>query len=204
MPQWWAEPVQDGSRFYRGRSMAGTFRPGDRLSLEPVAVDDVRPGDVVVFVSNRGEERDELVHRIVAATPEGLVARGDNNPCPDSTLVTAGNLLGRVTHVERAGQTCSVPGGQRGLLRARLQRIRVVLWRGVKAVGRRPYRELRSSGLVARWWQPPVRRVRIVMEKGLVVKYVCEGRTVANWWPEQNRFECQKPYDLVIPRPDGA
>jgi signal peptidase I len=202
--RWWAEPAQDGIRFYRGRSMAGTFRPGDRLTLEPVTVDDIRPGDVVVYASDQGGDREELVHRIVAVTPDGLVPRGDNNPCPDSMLVTADNLLGRVTHVQRRGRITSVRGGRRGLLHAYLWRSRVVLWRWAKAVGRWPYRKLRSSGLVARWWQPPVRRVRIATENGPVVKYVCDGRTVAEWWPEQNRFECRKPYDLVIPPPDGA
>jgi signal peptidase I len=204
MPQWWTEPALDGTRFYRGRSMKGTFRLGDRLRLELVTLDDVRPGDVVVYASDYKGHREELVHRVVAVTPKGLVPRGDNNPCPDAILVTADNLLGRVTHVERGGRTMSVAGGQRGLFHAWLWRSRVALWRWTKSVGRRPYRRLRSSGLVARLWQPPVRRVRIVTENGLVVKYVCDGHTVAEWWPQQNRFECQKPYDLVIPRPERA
>lgn len=203
MPQWWAGPAQDRTRFYRGRSMSGTFRPGDRLTLEPVNVDDVRPGDVVVFASGEGEARDDLVHRIVAATPHGLVARGDNNPLPDGTLVTAGNLLGRVTHVERGGRTWPVPGGWRGLLRARLQRIRLALLRQAKTVGGPAYHTLRSSGLIGRWWQPPVQRMRVLTGVGPVIKYVSNGRTVAEWWPDQGRFECRKPYDLVIPRPEA-
>jgi len=202
MPQGWAESAQDGTRFYRGRSMAGTFRAGDRLTLEPVAVSDVRLGDVVVFCSNHREDGDRLVHRIVAATPEGLVARGDNNPCPDAIPVTADNLLGRVTHVERRGWTRRVHGGWRGLLHARLLRTGVALWTWVKAAGRRPYHWLRSSNLLGRWWQPAVHRVRIATDEGPVVKYVCKGRTVAEWWPQQQRFECRKPYDLVIPFPD--
>ncbi|MGC9333599.1 MAG: signal peptidase I [Anaerolineae bacterium] len=199
---WWAEPPRDDTRFYRGRSMAGTFRAGDRLTLASATIDEVRPGDVVVYTSTHGGGRDELVHRIVSVAPDGLVARGDNNPCPDPVVVTDDNLLGRVTHVERAGRTWPVPGGWWGLLHARRQRIRVALWRWAKAVGRRPYRRLRASGLVARYWRPTVQTVRVTTDKGPVVKYVCEGRTVAEWWPEQDRFECRKPYDLVIPRPE--
>jgi len=42
------------------------------------------------------------------------------------------------------------------------------------------------------------------MDNKPLVKYICGGRTVARWWPEQDRFECKKPYDLVIRREDLA
>jgi hypothetical protein len=38
-----------GNHFYRGCSMAGTFRPGDHLTVVPVPLADVHPGDVVVY-----------------------------------------------------------------------------------------------------------------------------------------------------------
>ena len=202
MPQWWAEPDQDDTRFYRGRSMLGTFRPGDRLAVEPVTADEVRPGDVVVFRGpNHRAGEDELVHRIVAGTSEGWVARGDCNPCTDATLVTADNLLGRVTHVDRDGRVMPVTGGRLGLFRARFLHARPVVWRRVKRIGRLPYHWLRASDLVARWWRPSVTRVSLNTERGRLVKYVCGRRTVARWWPERRLFECQKPYDLVIPHP---
>ncbi|MFB0535254.1 MAG: signal peptidase I [Anaerolineae bacterium] len=202
-------PVEDSVRFYHGRSMGGTFRPGDCLTVEPVSLADVRPGDVVVYRGpNDQGDTEELVHRVVAAAPGGLVAHGDNNPCADMPLVTADNLLGRVTHVERDGRTRLVRGGRLGLLHARVLHARRHVWRQVRGLvaclGRGPYRWLRESGLVPRLWQPTVMKVRLATENGPLVKYVCGGRTVARWWPHQNRFECQKPYDLVIPRPDGA
>ena len=62
-------PDTDGNRFYRGPSMAGTFRTGDYLTLVPVSLADVRPGDVVVYRrQDRLEDADELVYRIVTAT----------------------------------------------------------------------------------------------------------------------------------------
>ncbi len=193
-------------RFYRGHSMAGTFRPGDYLTLEPVSVAAVRPGDVVVY---RGVDRegapDEVVHRVVAVTPGGLVARGDSNPRADSALITVDSLLGRVTHVERDGQTRVVRGGRWGLLRARLLRARhgarKCVWRLVVFVGRGPYRWLRNSGLAVRVWRPPVTKIRLAAEDGPLVKYVCGRRTVACWWPTVGRFQCRRPYDLIIPRP---
>ena len=202
-------PDGDDIRFYRGRSMGGTFRPGDCLTVAPASLTDVRPGDVVVYRGpNHQGDAEELVHRVMAVAPGGLVARGDNNPCADTTLVTADNLLGRVTHVERGGKTQPVRSGQLGRLRARFLHARRRVWRCawglVVRVGRRPYRWLRNSGLIPRLWRPAVMKIHLATENGPLVKYVCGGRTVARWWPQRNHFECQKLYDLVIPRPDGA
>lgn len=198
---------EDRIRFYRGRSMAGSFRPGDCLTLEPGSLTDIRSGDVVVYrgLDHKGTE-DKLVQRVMAAVPGGLVVRGENNPYTDTTPVTTDNLLGRVMHVERDGKTHRVRGGRLGLLRARVLRARRRVgrreWRLVVRVGRKPYRWLRESGLVPRLWRPSVLRVCLVTENGPLVKYVCSGRTVARWWPAEGRFECQKLYGLVLRRED--
>jgi signal peptidase I len=199
---------QDRVRFYRGPSMLGTFRPGDCLTVESVSITDIRPGDVVVYRGvNREGEPDEVVHRVVVAVPGGLFTRGDNNPHADTTLVTADNLLGRVTHVERDGKTQPVRGGRWGLLHVRVLHARCQMrrlgWRVVTSVGRWPYRWLRNSSLVPRLWRPAVTKIRLATENGPLVKYVSGRRTVARWWPTTGRFECQKPYDLIIPRPDN-
>jgi hypothetical protein len=183
--------------------MRGTFRAGDCLSVAPASMADIHPGDVVVYRRlNHWAKTDELVHRVVAVVPGGLVAQGDNNPCADTALVTADNLLGRVTHVERGGKTWPVRGGRVGLLRARLLHAPRPIWRLITRVGRGPYRWLRESGLIARLWQPSLLKMRLVTENGPLVKYVCRGRTVAHLWPAEGRFECRKPYDLVLQRDD--
>jgi signal peptidase I len=189
--------------------MLGTFHPGDYLTIEPVPINSIRPGDVVIYrgVNHEGEPG-EVVHRVVVAVPGGLLTRGDNNPYADEILVTADNLLGRVTHVERGGKTQPVRGGRWGLLRVRvLHAWRGVRWRGrrlVAFVGRWPYRWLRNSSLVPRLWRPAVTKIRLATENGPLVKYVSGQRTVARWWPATGRFHCCKPYDLVIPRPNRA
>lgn len=192
-------------RFYHGRSMAGTFRPGDCLTVVPIGLADVRPGDVVVY---RGwdyqEDPTELVHRIVAVVPEGLRTRGDSNPCLDTTLVTQDNLLGQVTYVERSGKMRLVHHGRIGLLRARVIHARLVILRLVKQVGRGPYCWLRGRSFVVSCWRPKITKVALQSKEGYLVKYICSGRTVARYWPTTGRFECRKPFDLVIPRPEKA
>lgn len=200
--------AEEGSiRFYRGRSMVSTFRPGDYLTIGPASLESVQTGDVIVFEGlDAAGEPDVIVHRVVGVRPEGLATRGDNNPWADGDPVTGDNLLGRVTHFERGGRRRRVRGGQWGLLYARLLcGRRWAVWRGRQAaasLGRRPYRWLRNSGLAPRLWQPAITRVYLVADGDPVVKYVCGGRTVARWWPETGRFQCRKPYDLIISRPD--
>lgn len=188
--------------FYYGRSMQSLFQPGDCLWVQPARLEDIRVGDVVIFrnAGLQGEER-ECVHRIVAAAPDGLVARGDNNPFPDAERVTAANLVGRVTHVQRGARVQRVWGGSLGILQARWMRAWMRFFWLVRSwlvrVGG-PYRWLRNSGLAKRLWRPLVQRVELITKDGRLVKYVCRGRTVARWWPEKRRFECRKPYDLIL------
>jgi signal peptidase I len=190
-------------RLYLGRSMAGTFRPGDKLAVTPICLAEVQLGDVVVFrLPNSPEGVDSYVHRVVERTPQGLRTRGDNNDFVDATVVTADRLLGRVTRFTRDGKVHKVRGGYRGRVHVWLLRLRRRLRSLVGRIGHQPYRWLRASGLVARFWQPAVETIRVTGPDGPVVKYAHQGRTVARWWPEQHRFECRKPFDLVITHPE--
>ena len=183
--------------------MTGTFRFGDRLIIEYVALADVGPGDVVVYRTfNHAQNENERVHRVMRIVQEGLVVRGDNNPCADKTLVSENNLVGRVAYVERDGKCIPVRSGWPGLLLARIgheyRGLRGWAWGIVRLLGRAFYGRLRDSGLVVHLWRPSIERIRLLTEKGQLVKYVCRNRTVACYWPENGRFECRKPYDLVL------
>ncbi len=180
---------------YRGSSMHGTFRPGDLLYVEPAALEDVRPGDVVLFSS--GEGGASLAHRVQARVASGLLTRGDAHSLPDPAPVTAERLVGRVRFYERRGQVHPVRGGVAGRLWAALLRLRRRLLRAIGV----PYGLLRQSGLVRRFWRPAVERVYLEGVEGPVVKYVHAGRTVACWWPGDGRFWCRRPYDLVLDFP---
>jgi hypothetical protein len=199
------EPGGNGLYAYRGGSMLGTFRPGDRIPVEPASLDEIRPGDVVAWrgVGSDGAA-ERIVHRVVGLRPGGLVTRGDHRLGNDPGLVTAETLLGRVTRVERGGRVRPVRGGGLGLARARLlhARLRARILAGRLARG--PYGWLQRLGLVSRLWRPRITRLRVATDQGPLVKYLSAGQTVARWWPEQGRFECVRPYDMIIARPDNS
>jgi hypothetical protein len=192
-------------RAYHGGSMLGTLRPGDQVIIEPVPFTAIRPGDVVAFrPTTADDDKLPIVHRVVAIRPAGLLTQGDNNAQVDEELVTAERLLGRVVYVERDGRRRLVRGGRVGHLWVVYLRAQRRAYNLAARLGRGPYRRLRASGLMRRVWRPRIIRVRLFNNHSTLVKYVCGGRTVARWRPHQSRFECQKPYDLVIPRPDGT
>lgn len=189
---------------YRGRSMRGTFRTGDCLTVEPVSFDNIYKGDVVVFCGlNESGETKELVHRVMTVSPESLITRGDNNPYIDITVVTPDILVGRVTHVERDGKKRRIHGGYLGLMRARILHAWLHVRRLIGIVLGIPYRWLRKSDLVSMLWRPVIKKIHFKTDNGPLIKYIYGKRTVARWWPEEGRFECRKPYDLVLHCPDS-
>lgn len=200
--------LQDNIFFYHGRSMATTFRAGDCLVVEPVALADIRVGNVLVY--HQADSPEKVVHRVVALVPGGVITRGDNNDRNDIAVVFEEHIIGRVTGFSRDGRTRRVRGGWGGLLRARLsfqcRMLAWFVWRHVRKLVfplvRRPYRWLRQSGLVHYVWRPPITKIKVEMEGGPLVKYVSRGRTVVMLAPEAGHYWFVRPYDLIIPPPD--
>ena len=85
-----------------GTSMAPAIRPGDLLSVEAAKLEQVSPGEIVVFA----REGRLIAHRLVAKTETTgeryLVTRGDRTRRNDF-LVSSAELVGRVTSIERGG-----------------------------------------------------------------------------------------------------
>ena len=193
---------------YWGRSMKGTFRFGDHLITEHVSMDDIIPGDILVYrrqIDPSGKMAN-IVHRVMARMPFGLIMRGDSNPANDINLVQEEYILGRVVGYRRNKKLHSIKGGGQGMLFARFCHSRYatqrfctnLFWRFLVFIGRRPYRWLRRSGLTSRVWKPKITKIDLSIEGGAIVKFVHGNQTVACWWPGTGRFTCRKPYDLVL------
>jgi signal peptidase I len=110
------QPEKDGYHgiFCRGESMRPLFHPGDRVSLEPCNVQDIRPGDVIVF--NAPGESTRIVHRVVSISASGVRTRGDANDGDDRWQLSREEIVGRVLSVERNGIVIPVAGGHTGCL----------------------------------------------------------------------------------------
>ncbi len=183
---------------YHGSSMLPGFRPGHLLYVRPTARA-LNVGDVIVFP--KAEGAGFVVHRVVAVKGEGLVTRGDNNSQNDGALVAWEQVVGRVEMAEENGRMRPVAGGRQGHVLARIYRNMGRLGRSFRRTFGGPYRWLRGSGLVARWWHPHLTAVQLTTPNGTLVKYILGGRTVARWRPETGDWWCEQPYDLVIHKP---
>ncbi len=84
-----------------GWSMLPSVWPGDTLVIEPATGDAVSEGDIVLFARNGRL----VAHRIVLKSEtEGLLhTRGDASRKPDAPITTH-EILGKVSHIERAGK----------------------------------------------------------------------------------------------------
>jgi len=189
-------------RFYRGISMAGTFRDGDCLSIEPVSMEQVRTGDIVAFHNfTKNREKEDVVHRVVKISPGVLITRGDYCRRHFTGVVTPDRLIGKVIYLERNGTFVRVDGGYRGFMRGEILQFIRFLSHVLGSTLGWVYRLLRRSGMVSRIWEPHITTVLIASKAGPFVKYIAGNRTVARWWPLEDRLECRKPFDLIIKSP---
>ena len=195
--------LDPGLWVYRGKSMSGTFEAGDLLEVEPVAMGELRLGDIVVFsLSHPRRGTYDLVHRIRAIQADGLVMRGDDNPADDVGLVKEHQLIGRVSSLARGNEARTVRGGYPGrlwalALRARRSAVSTTLRVAHGPLGM-PYRYLRRTGRIRKIWKPRFERIRLELAGEVFITYRYRGREVARLHPRTGYLRCRKPFDLVL------
>ena len=182
---------------YSGHSMHPTFQHGQLLYVRP-DVEDVQAGDIVVY-----EEGGRfIVHRVMSVEKNGeIFTRGDNNEFPDIHPVSRNHVIGRVEVNRSPKGYTSVWGGSQGMWIARIRPIFLTLINTVRFLFGWPYRALKKSQIAPRFWKPTIYKLCLQTELGHVEKFIYRNRTVAVWYAEMGRFECQKPFDLVINSP---
>ena len=83
----------------QGTSMLPTLWPGDLLTIERVAGENLRGNDVILVL----RDGHPVIHRLISGSRDmGLVTRGDAMPRRDAP---GGELLGRVTEIRRCGRS---------------------------------------------------------------------------------------------------
>lgn len=192
------DPLQPPNLFYRGSSMKGTFKPGDKLIIEKVSFKQIKKGDIIIFRRTQEDQSDFIVHRVVGITPNGLVTRGDNCLANDRELVIDENIVGRVIKFDHQGNVGQTRNGRAGAFRAALLQKRMQLIKLVKFFLRKPYLAIKKSGLIAIIWHPEIDVLRFDTPDGPLVKYVHEEKTVAICWTDKNRQWQKRPYDFII------
>jgi len=151
------------SLFVRGDSMRPLFRPGDRIVFVPCRVEELRRGDVIIFLPHGQEER--VVHRVVFKGPESVRTRGDANPRRDPGEVRQESLVGRAVSAERNGRPIPVAGGPAGRLTVACIRAFRRCDHAASYVIHPCYRVLARCGIFRALLPPPLRPRVIAFER---------------------------------------
>lgn len=101
-----------------GPSMRPTLLPGDKIEVEKVAFDELRPGDIIVY-NNPGNIRLNIIHRITGYDADGLITRGDNNSRTDPYRVRTEHRPLKVVAIERGARHMAI--AKHGMLLHRLR-----------------------------------------------------------------------------------
>jgi hypothetical protein len=145
--------------FCRGESMRPLFRPGDRIEFAPCRIEELKRGDVIIFVQPGKQER--VVHRVVSKGPEGIRTQGDANPRLDAGELRQEDIVGRAVSVERGARAMPVAGGLAGCLLSAFIRALRKSDHLASHVLNPCYRGLARSG-ICRALLPPALRPRVI------------------------------------------
>lgn len=82
-------------------SMEPEILKGDLILFKSAKYENLKKGDIIVFVAGDGfgeqMKGQNIVHRVHEITPDGIITKGDNNTSSDKDMVTADNFIGVCT-----------------------------------------------------------------------------------------------------------
>jgi signal peptidase I len=179
--------------------MQPTFKPGQMLYVRP-ALHNIAVGDVIVFQDKN--KTTNVVHRVIRVDQQKYFTRGDNNAYDDPDPLHPKEVLGVVRWVNKDGMMTPVQGGMKGQRRFKRQKRCKQISRMLIRLFSPIYQFIKSSGIVAKFWHPEIKKIHLKTEHGVTIKYTTRNGTVAQWTPNLGRFTYQHPYDLIIKPPE--
>jgi signal peptidase I len=97
--------IQTDTRRVDGTSMLPTLQGGDLVVVQPVAFNDLKVGDIIVYNDLCSTQGESVIHRVVKIESAGLITQGDNNPGTDQASqiavgpITSQCVVGKVVFV---------------------------------------------------------------------------------------------------------
>lgn len=176
--------------YYKGRSMRGVFRTGDRLLVNPCSFDQVAAGDIIVF--NQGKQ--DIVHRVTEKREHELVTAGDSNPGADPESVSPEQIIGKVVRIDRLGKTLTVRNGKKGFREwGRHHRF----WMSLFTINGLINRFLGPGSLS---WLFSIHPKLLRMENPDICKITYRKRTIGRFNPGDFSFHLRKPWSFFVSR----
>jgi hypothetical protein len=185
--------------FYTGTSMSPTLRAGDVLHVSALRAEQIRCGDVAVFIVDARSQ--VVVHRIVSRTDAGFVSMGDNNASPDSHLLPPGDIIGRVFVAENHGKTRRIRGGLQGRVEGFVRRLGCLTERKMCGVLRPLYRFLAESGVFRKLGRPALQTKVVMYHRhtgDAELQLLWKNRAIGRLASGNERWVIKRPFRLLI------
>jgi signal peptidase I len=183
---------------YMGSSMNPILRSGDRLGVVPYEKQEIRRGDVIVFIPPRGNTK--VVHRVFSVDSNGIKTRGDNCNQPDDWPLSPNFILGRVVSAQRGNRRRRVFGGAIGQLIAVAIRTVHAIDVSVSSRFRPAYDRLAVAGVFRRWL-PTETKIRVVSfdrAGGTELQLLMGRRVIGRLLPGMTRWHISRPFRLFV------
>jgi hypothetical protein len=192
------EARESKSMNHIGTSMSPVFKTGDRLQVIPYNQQEIRRGDVVVFIPPGGDSK--IVHRIISVNSDGIKTRGDNCNHADDWVLRWEDILGRVISSQRGNRRFKVFGGPLGHSYAVAIRVIKNIDSILSSLLRPFYQRLAKAGAL-RPWLPRWTRLRVISfnrEAGTELQLVMGRRVIGRWSEGKSGWNIRRPFRLFV------
>ena len=183
---------------YIGTSMKPTLKSGDRLLVIPCDGQEIRRGDVIVFIPPGGDSK--IVHRVISVNLDEIKTRGDNSYHEDDWVLRRENILGRVVTAQRGRKRLRVFGGPLG-------HSFTMAIRAMKSVDSflspllSPFYQRLAKADLFRRWLPSQMRPRVISfnrDAGTELQLVMGRRVIGQWLEGRNGWHIRRPFRLFV------
>jgi hypothetical protein len=183
---------------YIGSSMNPTLKPGVRLNVRAYHGQEVRRGDVIVFIPPGGDSK--IVHRVTSVNSDGIRTRGDNRNHEDDWVLGRENIVGRVVSAQRGNRRFRVLGGLLGHSLSVAIRANKSIDSNLTALLRPFYQRLARAGVFSRWL-PSGMRPRVISfnrEAGTELQLVMGRRVIGRRLEGKSGWNIRRPFRLFV------
>jgi signal peptidase len=183
---------------YIGPSMNPILKAGDILEIVSYKGQEIRPGDVIVFIPPGGDSR--VIHRVVVMDSQGIRTRGDNCTDVDPWILNPEQVLGRVVYARRRDKRLRVLGGLVGSLFATVIRGIHSIDSSVSDLLRPSYKRLAGVGLFKHLLPGSMEPRVIAFNRlaGTELQLLIGQRVVGRWPPGESRWHIRRPFRLFV------
>ena len=178
--------------------MNPVLKPGDRLQVNPWDGQEIRRGDVVVFIPPGGDSK--IVHRVTSVNSDGIKTRGDNCNYEDGWALSPEHILGRVVAAQRGKRRLRVLSGTLGYSFAVAIRAFKSIDSIVSSLFRPFYQRLARRAALNRWL-PSRMRPRVISfkrEAGTELQLVMGRRVIGRWSEGKSGWNIRRPFRLFV------